>query len=214
MESPEKSWSNRKYSTEELQDAQIGLDQWHIEILEKEKKEREAEYGIEHLTKLKTRKAFWDEFTHSLAMIRGEVAEKRQGVEPLKEVSVVMVDLDHFKVVNDTFGHLAGDEVLRRVSRVLMESVRPTDTIARYGGEELIILMRDASTAIAARQIETIREKIEELTFDAYPALKVSASFGIASSALTTNPEELVKKADDALYMAKNNGRNRVEVTL
>lgn len=208
----------RKLSTEEIQDAQMGLYKWHIEILENEKKEREEAYSIEPLTRLKTRKAFWDEFTYSLEMIRGEVIEQRKGVEPIKEVSVVMIDLDHFKVVNDTFGHPAGDEVLRRVSALLIESVRPTDTVARFGGEELIVLMRDTDIQVAARQIEKIREKIQNLTFEAYPALKVTASFGIASSKTSTNPETLVAQADKALYEAKGdkdpegNGRNRVKV--
>mgnify|MGYP001577035004 FL=1 len=196
----------------------MGLYQWHIEILENEKKEREEAYSIEPLTRLKTRQAFWDEFTYSLEMIRGEVMEQRKGVEPIKEVSVVMIDLDHFKAVNDTFGHPAGDEVLRKISALLIESVRPTDTVARFGGEELIVLMRDTDIQVAARQVEKIREKIQNLTFDAYPTLKVTASFGIASSTTSTNPETLVAQADKALYEAKGdkdpegNGRNRVRV--
>ncbi len=208
----------RKLRAEEIQDAQMGLYQWHIEILENEKKEREEAYSIEPLTRLKTRQAFWDEFTYSLEMIRGEVMEQRKGVEPIKEVSVVMIDLDHFKAVNDTFGHPAGDEVLRKISALLIESVRPTDTVARFGGEELIVLMRDTDIQVAARQVEKIREKIQNLTFDAYPTLKVTASFGIASSTTSTNPETLVAQADKALYEAKGdkdpegNGRNRVRV--
>lgn len=186
-----------------IQDAHIGLLEWEME-------ERKKQHDTEHLTRLKTREAFDNE----LKLICGELKEKRRGIEPPKKVSLILIDLDHFKKVNDTLGHSAGDEVLKKVSALLIESVRPTDTVARFGGEELIILMRDAPVQVAERHAEEIRAKIEQLTFDAYPELKVTASFGVCSVDVSPaiNSKTLMKQADDALYSAKNGGRNRVEV--
>ena len=188
------------------QDAQIGLLEWEME-------EREKQHDIEHLTRLRTREFFDNE----LKLICGEIVEKRRGVEPLKKVSLILIDLDHFKKVNDSLGHAAGDEVLRRVSAFLIDSVRPTDTVARFGGEELIILMRDASVEVAARHAEEIRAKIAELKFNAYSELKITASFGVCSAEVSPaiNSKTLVEQADKALYEAKvdeKEGRNRVRV--
>jgi diguanylate cyclase (GGDEF)-like protein len=195
----------RERSTEEIQDAQIGLLEWELE-------ERDAQHSTEHLTGLKNRAVFEHELGESLKMIRGEIQEKRKGIEPTKEISLISIDLDHFKEVNDTFGHPAGDEVLRKVSTLLTESVRESDVVARVGGEELMVLMRGANAQIAARYAEELRAKIERLAFDAYPELKVTASFGIISSNVSTDADTLIKNVDRSLYKAKRGGRNRVEV--
>ncbi|MDO8567005.1 MAG: GGDEF domain-containing protein [bacterium] len=185
------------------QDAQIGLLEWEMEV-------REEQHDTEHLTGLRTRKFFDNE----LKLMCGEIEEKRHGVESPKKISLILIDLDHFKAVNDSLGHPAGDQVLRDVSALLIQSVRPTDVVARFGGEELIILMRGAGGEVAARHAEELRAKIEQLTFDAYPALKVTASFGVCSADVSspTSSEAIVKHADDALYEAKEEGRNRVRV--
>ena len=181
-----------------------GLDKWHFETLEEE-------HGTEHLTKLKSRKVFEHDLEWELKLIRGEAQEKRKGIRPLEEISLISIDLDHFKQINDMLGHAAGDEVLRKVSALLLESVREEDTVARFGGEELMILMRGADTAVAARHAEELRAKIEQLSFDTYPGLKVTASFGVASSKLATDEKTLLEEVDRALYAAKHAGRNRVE---
>jgi len=167
-------------------------------------------HSIEHLTRLKTREAFDTE----LKLACGEIEEKRHGTEPLEKISVILIDLDNFKKINDTKGHDAGDEVLRRVSELLMQSVRPTDVVARFGGEELVILMRDAENNVAVRQAEHLRTEIEKLKFAEYPTLKVTASLGVCSADTSDGPTAavLLKKADMALYSAKHAGRNRVEV--
>ncbi|MBI5405982.1 GGDEF domain-containing protein [Candidatus Kaiserbacteria bacterium] len=174
--------------------------------------DQDERHEFEHLTGLKTRKVFERELDGALKIIRGEIREKRMHTEPLKEVSLILIDLDHFKRVNDTLGHSAGDEVLRKVSEVLIESERASDTAARFGGEELIVLMPGASVEAAVRHAEDVRSKIEQLTFDQYPGLKVTASFGVVSSESSIDAKMLLKLADEALYRAKNGGKNRVEV--
>ena len=202
---PERVPKAKELTTEEVQDAQIGLLEWELE-------ERDRQQGIDHLTGASTRKFFEQELDQSLKLIRGEIQEKREGVEPLKEVSLISIDIDHFKRVNDTLGHPAGDEVLRRVSALLMESVRESDIVARVGGEELMVLMRGANAAAAAHLAEKLRVKIAELVFDEHPELKVTASFGVVSSDDSTDANTLYEHADKALYAAKRGGRDRVEV--
>ena len=165
---------------------------------------------IEPLTQLKNRETFLRELEQALRMVRREVEERRSG--PHNGISLIYIDLDRFKEVNDTFGHPAGDEVLQKIAALLMESVRATDTVARLGGEELAVLMHGADTQTAAQHAEELRANIEQMTFDADPRLKVTASFGIVSSKDSTDAKELYDLGDKALYKAKENGRNRVEI--
>ncbi|HET6309364.1 MAG TPA: GGDEF domain-containing protein, partial [Rhodopila sp.] len=127
-------------------------------------------------------------------------------------LSAIMIDLDHFKRLNDQHGHSAGDAALREVARIVMASVRVTDIACRYGGEELLVLLPDCSLDHAAQVAEQLRLRIESLS-DLANGQSVTASFGVASTAdSATQPGELVKVADAALYQAKRLGRNRVEV--
>ena len=194
----------RELSKEEAQDAQIGL-------LEGELEERDAQHGVDHLTGLKTLKVFERELDQSLKMIRGEIKEHRAGADPLKEISLISIDIDHFKQINDTLGHPAGNEVLKKISTLLMESVRETDIVARVGGEELMVLLHSADQVFATQKAEELRMEVEQLAFDAYPELKVTASFGVISSSDSTDAKTLFEHADKALYAAKRGGRNRVE---
>lgn len=184
---------------EKEKDAQKGLVEWELE----------ERTGEDHLTGLKNRKAFEHQLEQALENIR---KGKEEDHVRLKEISLISIDIDHFKQVNDTLGHPAGDEVLQKVAALLMRSVRGSDTVARVGGEELMVLMRGANTQVAARHAEELRVKIEGLVFDAHPELKVTASFGIISSENSTDDKTLVERVDQALYKAKENGRNRVEV--
>jgi len=129
--------------------------------------------------------------------------------------SVLMIDLDYFKEVNDRFGHPAGDEVLRRVSERLVDSLRKTDLVARYGGEEFAVLLPETSEDGARVIAERIRVAICEEPVEVEGArIIVSASVGVSShgSDEVAHPEILLKEADLALYRAKATGRNRVEV--
>jgi diguanylate cyclase (GGDEF)-like protein len=134
-----------------------------------------------------------------------------------RPLSLVMMDLDHFKSLNDTYGHPFGDLVLQRVGDLLSRSTRPADTACRYGGEELAIVLADTDADGACVVAERIRGQLQLL--DLSPRGKpvvVSASFGVAEALATTvlgeelRPSVLVAAADTALYVAKHDGRDCV----
>jgi len=131
--------------------------------------------------------------------------------EPL---SVVLFDVDHFKKVNDTYGHAAGDAVLQRIGAVLMDLVRNEDVVCRYGGEEFACILRGQDLNEGANFAERIREAIDEQRIDTGDGniLHVTVSLGVASrhESGISGPEELVNQADAYLYVAKEGGRNRV----
>ena len=125
-----------------------------------------------------------------------------------------MLDIDNFKQVNDTFGHLQGDLVLQEVARVLRQSSREIDEPARYGGEEMAVALPQTDLEGAYRFAERVRRRIEALDLpllDADGTLKVTASFGVASLATADHADKdaLVAAADAALYEAKRTGKNR-----
>ncbi len=131
---------------------------------------------------------------------------KRYGV-PL---SVAMYDLDHFKRVNDTFGHAVGDSVLQAVTALVKENIRATDVAARWGGEEFMVLMPQSNVHAAREAAEKLRQAIAIHGFD--KAKELTASFGVAAFESHDDLNSLLKRVDDALYRAKELGRNRVEV--
>ena len=128
-------------------------------------------------------------------------------------VSVIMIDLDNFKVMNDTYGHSTGDAVLYAVSSYLMQALRASDIACRFGGEELVIILPDCSAEFAAARAEVIRAAIEAMHLtDQGQVLHVTASFGVASTSTGIKDQvALMKAADSALYVAKRAGKNRVE---
>lgn len=131
--------------------------------------------------------------------------------DPNSPVAVVMLDLDHFKAINDTFGHNAGDQVLRRVGSVLNETVRDADVPTRFGGEEFLILLVGRSARHALRVAERIRAQVETMRFESVSrSLKVSISAGVALREERETLQSLLARADSALYRAKRTGRNRV----
>lgn len=127
-----------------------------------------------------------------------------------REVSVVMVDLDHFKRLNDEHGHAFGDTVLRESAHALVSALRETDIVCRYGGEELVVILPDCNIERAADKAELLRQRIEALG-ETHKAA-ISASFGVASIPHTSGGvADLLAAADVALYKAKQNGRNQVQ---
>lgn len=143
-----------------------------------------------------------------------EALEKEMAYASRHDVplSVVMIDLDHFKMVNDTHGHVAGDQVLVQTSKVLSETTRIEDVVARYGGEEFALLLRDTNLDEGARCAERVRQAIANAQVDlGTKSLKVTASFGVALYRVDMTAETLLQQADQALYRAKALGRNRVE---
>lgn len=124
-------------------------------------------------------------------------------------LSVIMLDIDKFKSVNDTFGHRRGDEILSRIGDLLLKSVRSTDYVARYGGEEFIILLPETDSVSGYKVAEKIRKMIE-LSKLLGEEMDLTVSLGISTYPEDgANEEELIEKADQALYYSKNNGRNR-----
>jgi diguanylate cyclase (GGDEF)-like protein len=126
-----------------------------------------------------------------------------------KVLTVVMADLDRFKSVNDNYGHTAGDRVLRAVGKFLQKNIRDVDILARYGGEEFVILLPENDKQEAYTVSERLRQGFAELQLEALPQLTMS--LGIASYPQDgKNLEQLIKRADTALYAAKQMGRNKV----
>ena len=127
-------------------------------------------------------------------------------------LSLIMIDIDHFKKFNDSYGHQAGDLVLKKVATAMKTKLRPNEIVARYGGEEFIILLPGVSTNIALMIAERVRTGVEECFYhDALSNMDVpiAASLGIAQLKPDDTQESLLKHADDALYKAKSLGRNR-----
>ena len=129
-------------------------------------------------------------------------------------LSLLMLDLDHFKKINDTQGHLAGDRVLSTIASVLLKAVRNEDVVARFGGEEFAIILRAIALEPAASTAERLRKLVEstKIALDGGKELRATVSIGLANFPSTPckTLEELVEAADKALYRAKNAGRNRV----
>jgi len=124
---------------------------------------------------------------------------------------VIMCDIDHFKSVNDTYGHPTGDVVLKTVSRLLQSEARKTDAVGRLGGEEFAIMMEETDTRGARQTAERMRERVEkEIIHSEMGKLSVTMSLGIATFPDDGNSLELlISRADEALYRAKHGGRNR-----
>ena len=140
----------------------------------------------------------------------------RQGVRVGEPLGVMMADLDHFKQINDSYGHQTGDAVLREVTHRLLESVRNYDYVGRYGGEEFLIVLTACAPADLVATSERMRAYVSGKPVDTEAgSIHVTISIGLATQHVAgpevATAEELVRAADRALYMAKANGRNRVE---
>jgi diguanylate cyclase (GGDEF)-like protein len=130
--------------------------------------------------------------------------------EPL---AVVMADIDHFKEINDRFGHLVGDRVLVTVAHLLLQGVRASDVCGRYGGEEFLLVLPKANADTAFELAERLRLQLGSINLPELGRTKVTASFGVAEVdplAESSSADAIIRRADEALYAAKNNGRNQV----
>ena len=130
-------------------------------------------------------------------------------------LSVILADVDHFKKVNDTFGHLAGDLVLKEIGKVFARTLRPYDCVGRYGGEEFLLILPNCGTESALIRGEQLRAAVQSAHIrDGETSLQVTASFGVVSLLPTHNEAEtVIRAADAALYRAKSSGRNCVVET-
>lgn len=141
------------------------------------------------------------------------IEERERSYKQKLPLSVMMIDVDHFKKFNDTYGHQIGDKVLKEVARVIKDSCRQIDVAARYGGEEMSIILPNTILASALKVAERIRRDIENLKVDCDgEMLSVTVSIGVAEyeSSVDNDNHTLIERADKALYMSKEKGRNKV----
>jgi diguanylate cyclase (GGDEF)-like protein len=157
---------------------------------------------IDDLTQVFNRRQMYKILEHQKAMVD-------RGVHPF---SICIFDLDHFKIVNDTFGHSAGDIVLKTVAQETQGNLRNIDHIARYGGEEFILILTNSDKSQAVICAERIRKKVKELVFENMPSdFRISISVGVTEYKASEVIQEAINRADTALYRAKANGRDKVE---
>ncbi|MCX7709382.1 MAG: diguanylate cyclase [Clostridia bacterium] len=167
----------------------------------------------DNLKEMATKDALTGTYNHALLV---ELLEKELEKKKRKGGSVAfcMLDIDFFKKINDTFGHLTGDAVLKELARILTGMLRNSDIVGRYGGEEFGIVLPDIDAESTARLCERIRNSIKEHIFKTRESeIKITVSMGVSflPAGAAVGCAEMIKKADDALYRAKQNGRNRVE---
>lgn len=207
---------------EELVRANLGLEarvaertaELTAEIAERRKVEQEREDLIQRLkqmaetdflTGVMNRRSFFDIAGRELAAARRYV----------RALAVIVLDIDHFKRINDRYGHGTGDEILKGVAKRLADEMRAGDILARFGGEEFVILLQEADQDAAVATAERLRTALADRSFGLIDGscLTVTASLGLATADPETGSiDDLITRADAALYRAKDAGRNRVEV--
>jgi diguanylate cyclase (GGDEF)-like protein len=185
---------------ERVQERTIQLEQRALELEEANRKISELVY-LDPLTGVANRRSL-DETL---------VRETERGARLGLPLTVIMLDVDHFKAVNDSFGHAMGDKVLQSIASTISGRVRPYDLVARYGGEEFLILLPAVTLKDGGGFAERFRVAISEMIIEGFPR-KVTASFGVATLLPGHPSQTLFERADSALYRAKQNGRNRIEL--
>jgi diguanylate cyclase (GGDEF)-like protein len=169
------------------------------EFIHSRKRNKELKHlvGRDPLTGCYNRRVLFDLMDKELARL-----------ELFGEYCLIMADIDHFKLVNDTHGHITGDAVLCKVANILQNCVRQDDIVARFGGEEFCIVLPNTSKEQSMFIAETMRQQVEACSVN---AIRVTCSFGVTSALFNAKvPAELIEQADIALYQSKENGRNRV----
>jgi diguanylate cyclase (GGDEF)-like protein len=202
--------------THQVESAQYTAEIYRLEAVELQRKVEEQkavqdvleiQTTIDPLTELHNRRYFDD------ALLKEYSRHSRSGTE----MSVLMLDVDHFKLYNDTYGHVKGDDCLRKITQVIRDSTsRPPDITARYGGEEFVCLLPETDLNGAKHVAENIRRKVAELGIPhvgSGVAMHVTVSIGVVSGQCLKDGAaiEFIVKADEQLYLAKSHGRNRVE---
>jgi len=215
------------------------------EIINKQKQEIEKLYHeldelskLDYLTKVLNRKAFFESMNAEinrtlrkekrLKKIRDRLTElDKEGKNHQKlskefreshiNFSCVMIDIDHFKKVNDTYGHLVGDQVLKQIGEILKSKkfFRDNDIIGRYGGEEFIIILTETASKEAMYPVERLRDQLKKITFKGNNDIKFSITISVGISEFRINDEsneEVINRADKALYYAKQNGRDQIVI--
>jgi diguanylate cyclase (GGDEF)-like protein len=163
---------------------------------------RDNLFAFDYLTGLLNRQSF---FT---ILIQEHARVVRTG----RPCCISMVDIDHFKIVNDTYGHLAGDKVLQETTQCLIQHRRPYDSICRYGGEEFLICLPGTVPDTARKILERLRTRISSMSIvlDRNRSINITVSFGIAEMEPDVSITDTISRADESMYAAKNGGRNRI----
>ncbi|MDP9127987.1 MAG: diguanylate cyclase [Pseudomonadota bacterium] len=164
-----------------------------------------AASGLDNLTGLRSRSGLADDFAR-------EQGRFLRGGRPF---CIALMDIDHFKAINDSFGHDAGDKVLASVADLVSRDMRSFDDAYRWGGEEFLLCLKEADSATGAAILERLRTNlaVKPIGLGAGKTVPVTASFGFTVSNANRTPEDLIRAADQALYSAKNSGRNKVVMT-
>lgn len=187
-----------------IEKARLKMETKKLEIEMKKANAKIAEMSkVDELTRLSNRRYFM------------EVLEKEfeRARRYKTEMVLVMMDLDNFKKINDTYGHIAGDTVLSEIGKALRKHVRSNDVVGRYGGEELAVILPNTNQDSACMVYERFRKKVEEYCFKhGSDQFQITVSIGIASSNDSESPKDLIAHADHALYQAKTTGRNNVVI--
>jgi diguanylate cyclase (GGDEF)-like protein len=172
------------------------------EELRREVKKLKAAVWIDFLTQIFNRQAFYGLMKAACKEVAGEKKHPRRRHE-VSQFSLLLIDIDDFKKLNDERGHLYGDKILRKTAQLLKDCVREFDVVARWGGEEFIIILRGT-------KISQARRKAEFMVEQARKRLPITISIGVTQSSPKLSPAQMFKKADIALYRAKRLGKNRV----
>lgn len=168
---------------------------------------------MEKLHQETMKKAFYDNLTGVYNRNKLQELGRKAIEEALKQkkpLTCLMFDIDHFKRVNDTYGHLVGDEVLKKFASLIASKVHQNDILSRWGGEEFVLLLPNTNLQNAINIAENIRDTIASSEFE--KVKKITTSIGVTQLKEGDTPKTLIERCDEALYLAKKNGRNRVEV--
>jgi len=200
----ERAWKSEKVPVEEYDALLEKVTAFREQAQRLAKAFQAAISDIDPLTGAQTRQVMQRD-------LKREVVRARRSGVP---ACIALADIDHFKAINDTFGHSVGDQVLAAVSTALIDNLRPYDSVYRYGGEEFLICLPETGPEEARRVLERVRARIakEVFTTDDGREVSVTVSFGVTLLNPRRAIPEMVERADKALYTAKSEGRNRVVV--
>ncbi|WP_319025067.1 diguanylate cyclase [Nisaea nitritireducens] len=199
-----RGWKEDKIPAEEYDALLHKIDSFNEQAGRMARAFRAALSDLDPLTGTNTRS------TMERELMREQQRMRRSG----RPCSIAIADIDKFKSVNDTYGHQAGDRVLARVTRIIEDTLRPYDSIYRFGGEEFLICLPDSGPEDARRVLDRVRNTISEtpISIDTGDPLSITVSFGVAQLVPRRSLKDIMERADRALYEAKNGGRNQVVV--
>ena len=200
---------------EEKEEAKQKADEYLNQINEGleslvEERTRELNHKNELLSNLAIRDSMTNMLNHN-ASIEALESMKSTALRHGYNLAVIMMDIDLFKSINDTYGHPAGDQVIIQIAEIVNRHIRPSDIAGRYGGEEFIIILHNANETNAVELAERMRIGIASLKIAAINNQPVSASFGISVLNHSYPNRDIIQQADKALYEAKNTGRNNIK---